>query len=59
MNKIRAVCVGNSTVDNNPRYVIVNTETGELLDDCSGYGYKSEEKAWAGYKYKKIRFRKG
>lgn len=37
-----------------PRYVIVDEETGEILDDVNGYGYKTVQaahKAWA-YKSK-------
>lgn len=35
-----------------PRYVIVNPDTGELLDDAQGYGYKSAQKAHAAFAYK-------
>lgn len=34
------------------RYCIVSTETGEILDDAQGYGYKSAQKAYAAYAYK-------
>ena len=34
------------------RYVIVDTETGEILDDAQGFGYKSAPKAYAAYGYK-------
>lgn len=34
------------------RYVIVDTETGEILDDAQGFGYKSAPKAYAAYSYK-------
>lgn len=34
------------------RYCIVSTETGEVLDDAQGYGYKTAKKAYAGYAYK-------
>lgn len=34
------------------RYCIVSTETGEVLDDAQGYGYKTAQKAYAGYAYK-------
>lgn len=34
------------------RYVIVNAETEELLDDAQGYGYKTPQKAHACWKYK-------
>lgn len=34
------------------RYRIVSTETGEILDDAQGYGYKTAQKAYAAYAYK-------
>ena len=34
------------------RYVIVSTETGEILDDAQGYGYRTAQKAYAAYAYK-------
>lgn len=34
------------------RYVIVDTETGEILDDAQGFGYKSAPKAYAAFSYK-------
>lgn len=34
------------------RYCIVSTETGEVLDDAQGYGYKTAQKAHAAYAYK-------
>ena len=34
------------------RYVIVDTETGEILDDAQGFGYKSASKAYAAFNYK-------
>ena len=40
-----------SKLDKN-RYVIVDTETGEVLDDAQGYGFKSARKAYACYGYK-------
>lgn len=36
----------------NPRYVIINTETGEVVDDAQGYGFKSAQKAYACFVYK-------
>lgn len=37
------------------RYAVYDSETGELLDDAQGYGYKSEEKALRGWKYLKAK----
>ena len=34
------------------RYYIVDTNTGEVLDDAQGYGYKTAQKAYAAYSYK-------
>lgn len=34
------------------RWVIVEEETGKVLDDANGYGYKSVQNAYAGYNYK-------
>lgn len=34
------------------RYVIVDTETGEILDDAQGFGYESAPKAYAAFNYK-------
>ena len=35
-----------------PRFVIVDVSTGEVLDDAQGYGYKSAQKAYAAWSYK-------
>lgn len=35
-----------------PRYVIINEETGEILDDANGYGYKSQKAAHKSWAYK-------
>lgn len=34
------------------RYIIINEETGEILDDAQGYGYKTAKKAHAAWWYK-------
>ena len=34
------------------RYVVIDKETGAVLDDAQGYGYKSAQKAHAAYSYK-------
>ena len=38
--------------DGEPRYIVVDKETGEILDDAHGYGYKTVQKAHAEYSYK-------
>ena len=35
-----------------PRYIIVNKETGEILDDANGYGYKTQKATHKGWVYK-------
>ena len=35
------------------RYVIKDMESGEIVDDAQGYGYKSAQKAYAGWAYKR------
>lgn len=34
------------------RYICVSPETGEILDDAQGYGYKTIQKAHAAFAYK-------
>lgn len=34
------------------RYVVVDLETGEIVDDAQGYGYKTQRNAYAAYAYK-------
>lgn len=34
------------------RYVVIDKDTGEILDDAQGYGYKSKSKAYAAWAYK-------
>ena len=36
-----------------PRYIVVDSETGKTLDDANGYGYKSAQKAHAAFGYKR------
>ena len=35
------------------RYIVVDVETGKILDNAQGYGYKSIRKAYSAYGYKK------
>ena len=35
--------------DGSPRYIIIDAETGEIIDDAQGYGFKSPQKAYACY----------
>lgn len=34
------------------RWIVIDKDTGKILDDCSGKGYKSKTKAISSYKYK-------
>lgn len=34
------------------RYIVISKETGEVLDDAQGYGYKSKPKAYAAWAWK-------
>lgn len=38
--------------DHETRFCIVDIDTGEILDDANGYGYKTIQKAYAAYEYK-------
>ena len=38
--------------DGDIRYVITDAESGDVLDDANGYGYKSEQKAMNAWRYK-------
>ena len=39
----------------NHRWIVIDEETGEILDDAQGYGYKSKQKAYNAYFYKQKR----
>lgn len=34
------------------RYIVIDTQTGEILDNANGYGYKSEQNATRAFEYK-------
>ena len=52
--KYRAVVfeVPNKRNKSEIRYVIKDMESGVIVDDAQGYGYKSAQKAYAGWAYK-------
>lgn len=50
--KFKAIKSKKLSTNYDARYVIVSTETGEILDDAQGWGYKSQQKAYAAYAYK-------
>ena len=35
-----------------PRFIIIDADTGEIIDDAQGYGYKNAQKAHNAYHYK-------
>ena len=45
--KIEVVRGGSEDSDYSPRYIIIDKETGEVLDDGQGYGYKTKRNAYA------------
>ncbi|MBL1055214.1 hypothetical protein JEM51_02015 [Ligilactobacillus agilis] len=51
-SNIKAIKSDSLSSNYDTRFVIVNTETGEILDDAQGYGYRSAQKAYAAYTYK-------
>lgn len=52
MSNVKAIRSESLSKPYDYRYVIVDIETGEILDDAQGYGYKTAQKAYAGYNYK-------
>ena len=53
MNKnIKAIYSEKLSNGYDKRYVLVNIETGEIIDDAQGYGYRTPQKAFACYAYK-------
>ena len=51
-SKIEVVRGGSEDTDFTPRYIIMDKETGEIIDDAQGYGYKTKRNAYACYGYK-------
>lgn len=49
---IKAVASETLSKRYDPRFVIVQMDIGEILDDAQGYGYKSKPNAYRGYAYK-------
>ncbi|MGF7010589.1 hypothetical protein M2146_001113 [Lachnospiraceae bacterium PF1-22] len=35
----------------NPRFIVVDVETGEILADANGFGYRTPQKAKAAFEY--------
>ena len=49
--KIKAVIGSKLSKRDKKRWVIIDSETGEILDNAQGYGYKSPQNAYKGYAY--------
>lgn len=48
---VKAIRDDSLSIRGEARYVIVDAATGEVLDDAQGYGYKSAQRAYAGFGY--------
>lgn len=48
---VKAIRDDSPSIRGEARYVIVDAATGEVLDDAQGYGYKSAQRAYAGFGY--------
>jgi len=51
-SNIKPVCSEQLSRGYDKRYVVVDTETGEILDDAQGYGFRTPQKAMACWAYK-------
>ena len=52
VNNYKVVKSEKLSEDFNPRFIIIEADTGEIIDDAQGYGYKSAQKAHSTYHYK-------
>lgn len=52
MSGIEVIASESLSKDGEKRYVIVDPETGEILDDAQGYGFRSKRNAYAAYTHK-------
>ncbi len=52
MSKVKAVFSKQLSASGDKRYVIVDSQTGEILDDAQGYGFKTPRGAYAAWGYK-------
>ena len=50
--KIKAIISKELSSEYDPRWVIIDEDTGRILDNAQNYGYKSAQKAYAAYSYK-------
>lgn len=52
MTEIAAIFSRELSSGRDKRYVVIDKNTQEVLDDAQGYGYRSPQKAYAAYAYK-------
>ena len=52
MSNIHVIFSANLSGYGDARYIVIDKDTGEVLDDAQGYGYKSKPNAYAAYSYK-------
>lgn len=52
MNGVKAVKIDKLSSKYSDRFVIIDEDTGEVLDDAQGYGYKTAQKAYSAFAYK-------
>lgn len=50
-NSIKVIKSQNLSQPFEPRYIVINMETGEILDDAQGYGFKTIKGAYSAYAY--------
>ena len=48
---VKAILSEQLSEEYNPRYVLVDIDTGEIVDDANGYGYKTIKGAYSAYSY--------
>lgn len=39
-------------INDETRYVLIDVETGEIIDDAQGYGFRTPQKAYSAYSYR-------
>ena len=49
MGSVKAV---ETKINDETRYVIIDIETGEIIDDAQGYGFRTPQKAYSAYSYR-------
>ena len=52
INNIKAIYSERLSTKYEARYELIDLDTGEIVDDAQGYGYKTQQKAYAAWGYK-------